>query len=194
MLRALRATLHRNNGRTTRAECRRGSERFTLPKPCSFRYSAVTFNTHRIHYDRRYAMEVERYPGLVVHGPLIATLLLDLAQTRVDSDRIQRFHFRAKRPTFDTSDFSVCGAPAATVTARCGRPTTPAASRLTPRRGSWGPHDRTHLARVDDAHRMPTPTKNFFVPRFSRVSRIEESTDFTGSTFCDATRRRRSSS
>jgi 3-methylfumaryl-CoA hydratase len=77
-----------------------------------FRYSAVTFNTHRIHYDRRYAMEVERYPGLVVHGPLIATLLLDLAQTRVDSDRIQRFHFRAKRPTFDTSDFSVCGAPA----------------------------------------------------------------------------------
>jgi len=77
-----------------------------------FRYSAVTFNTHRIHYDRRYAMEVEHYPGLVVHGPLIATLLLELAQTQVGRDRIQRFHFRAKRPTFDTSDFSVCGAPA----------------------------------------------------------------------------------
>ena len=43
-----------------------------------FRYSALTFNGHRIHYDRRYVTEVEGYPGLVVHGPLIATLLLDL--------------------------------------------------------------------------------------------------------------------
>ena len=43
-----------------------------------FRYSALTFNAHRIHYDRRYATEVEGYPGLVVHGPLIATLLMDL--------------------------------------------------------------------------------------------------------------------
>ena len=45
-----------------------------------FRYSALTFNGHRIHYDRRYATEVEGYPGLVVHGPLIATLLLDLVR------------------------------------------------------------------------------------------------------------------
>ena len=43
-----------------------------------FRYSALTFNGHRIHYDRRYVTEVEGYPGLIVHGPLIATLLLDL--------------------------------------------------------------------------------------------------------------------
>jgi hydroxyacyl-ACP dehydratase HTD2-like protein with hotdog domain len=43
-----------------------------------FRYSALTFNGHRIHYDRRYVTEVEGYPGLVVHGPLIATLLMDL--------------------------------------------------------------------------------------------------------------------
>ena len=77
-----------------------------------FRYSALTFNTHRIHYDRRYATEVEGYPGLVVHGPLIATLLLDLMQTHVGRERIERFHFRAKRPTLDTSDFSVFGAPA----------------------------------------------------------------------------------
>jgi 3-methylfumaryl-CoA hydratase len=76
-----------------------------------FRYSALTFNTHRIHYDRRYAMDVEGYPGLVVHGPLIATLLLDLMQTLVPRERIERFQFKAKRPTFDTSDFSVCGAP-----------------------------------------------------------------------------------
>ena len=45
-----------------------------------FRYSALTFNAHRIHYDRRYATEVGGYPGLVVHGPLIATLLLDLVR------------------------------------------------------------------------------------------------------------------
>jgi len=76
-----------------------------------FRYSALTFNGHRIHYDRRYATEVEGYAGLVVHGPLIATLLLELIQTHVPAERIERFQFRAMRPTFDTSDFSVCGAP-----------------------------------------------------------------------------------
>jgi len=76
-----------------------------------FRYSAVTFNTHRIHYDRRYATEVEGYAGLVVHGPLIATLLLDLMQAHVGRERIERFQFKARRPTFDTSDFAVHGAP-----------------------------------------------------------------------------------
>src|SRR5665647_1448780 len=45
-----------------------------------FRYSALTFNGHRIHYDRRYVTEVEGYPGLIVHGPLIATLLVDLVR------------------------------------------------------------------------------------------------------------------
>jgi 3-methylfumaryl-CoA hydratase len=76
-----------------------------------FRYSALTFNTHRIHYDRRYAMDVEGYAGLVVHGPLIATLLLDLMQTHAPDEHIVRFQFKAMRPTFDTSDFQVCGAP-----------------------------------------------------------------------------------
>ena len=53
-----------------------------------FRYSALTFNAHRIHYDRRYATEVEGYPGLVVHGPLIATLLMDLLRRhQPDSER-----------------------------------------------------------------------------------------------------------
>ena len=77
-----------------------------------FRFSALTFNTHRIHYDRRYATDVEGYRGLVVHGPLIATLLLDLMQEHIGQGRVERFQFRAKRPTFDTSDFAVCGAPA----------------------------------------------------------------------------------
>jgi 3-methylfumaryl-CoA hydratase len=78
-----------------------------------FRYSALTFNGHRIHYDRRYATGMEGYAGLVVHGPLIATLLLELIQTRVPAEGIERFQFKAIRPTFDTSDFSVCGAPTA---------------------------------------------------------------------------------
>lgn len=79
-----------------------------------FRYSALTLNTHRIHYDRRYAMQVEGYAGLVVHGPLIATLLLDLVQSHVPAKPIARFSFKALRPTFDTGDFAVWGASADT--------------------------------------------------------------------------------
>ena len=75
-----------------------------------FRYSALTFNAHRIHYDRRYATEVEGYPGLVVHGPLIATLLLDLLRTERPDARVTDFEFRAVRPIFDTAPFMVCGA------------------------------------------------------------------------------------
>jgi 3-methylfumaryl-CoA hydratase len=66
-----------------------------------FRYSALTFNGHRIHYDRRYVTEVEAYPGLVVHGPLIATLLLDLLHRHVPDARLASFRFKALRPAFD---------------------------------------------------------------------------------------------
>jgi len=76
-----------------------------------FRYSALTFNGHRIHYDRRYATEVEGYPGLVVHGPLIATLLLDLLRRHEPEADIARFSFRAVGPLFDTAPFAVCGRP-----------------------------------------------------------------------------------
>ena len=76
-----------------------------------FRYSALTFNGHRIHYDRRYVTTVEGYPGLVVHGPLIATLLLDLVRRRAPSAVVSAFEFRAVRPTFDLNPFSVCGTP-----------------------------------------------------------------------------------
>ncbi len=78
-----------------------------------FRYSALTFNGHRIHYDRRYVTGVEGYPGLVVHGPLIATLLLDLLRREHPDARLASFSFRAVRPTFDLNPFSVCGEPAA---------------------------------------------------------------------------------
>jgi 3-methylfumaryl-CoA hydratase len=76
-----------------------------------FRYSALTFNGHRIHYDRRYATDVEGYPGLVVHGPLLATLLLDLLRWNLPEAQVTRFEFRAVSPLFDTADFLVCGAP-----------------------------------------------------------------------------------
>jgi len=69
-----------------------------------FRYSALTFNGHRIHYDRRYCTEVEHYPGLVVHGPLIATMLLGLVD-----EPVSKFTFRAVSPLFDTEPFLVCG-------------------------------------------------------------------------------------
>jgi 3-methylfumaryl-CoA hydratase len=74
-----------------------------------FRYSALTFNGHRIHYDRRYVTEVEGYPGLVVHGPLIATLLLDLLRRKLPDAKVLRFGFRAVKPTFDVAPFQVCG-------------------------------------------------------------------------------------
>jgi len=78
-----------------------------------FRYSALTFNGHRIHYDRRYVTEVEGYAGLVVHGPLIATLLLDLLRReRPDAD-VATFRFKAIRPTIDLHPMAVHGAPSA---------------------------------------------------------------------------------
>ncbi len=74
-----------------------------------FRYSALTFNGHRIHYDRPYVTQVEGYPGLIVHGPLIATLLVDLVRRHLPQGRIRRFSFRALRPLFDIHRFTVCG-------------------------------------------------------------------------------------
>jgi len=76
-----------------------------------FRYSALTFNGHRIHYDRKYVTEVEGYPGLIVHGPLIATLLLDLLRSERPDAVVRRYEFRAVRPLFDINAFDVCGEP-----------------------------------------------------------------------------------
>ncbi|MGF6274692.1 3-methylfumaryl-CoA hydratase [Massilia sp. UYP11] len=78
-----------------------------------FRYSALTFNGHRIHYDRSYVTGVEGYPGLIVHGPLIATLLIDLVRRALPDADIARFSFRAVAPLFDTASFAVCGKPGA---------------------------------------------------------------------------------
>ena len=78
-----------------------------------FRYSALTFNGHRIHYDRKYVTEVEGYPGLIVHGPLIATLLMDLVRRQMPGAEVASFSFKAVRPTFDLYAFKVNGAPQA---------------------------------------------------------------------------------
>jgi len=74
-----------------------------------FRYSALTFNGHRIHYDRKYVTEVEGYPGLIVHGPLIATLLMDLLRRHLPDADVATFRFKAVRPTFDLHPFKVNG-------------------------------------------------------------------------------------
>jgi len=76
-----------------------------------FRYSAVTFNSHRIHYDHPYVTRVEGYPGLVVHGPLTATLLVDLLRRSAPGVKLKTFAFRAMRPLYDTANFSTCGLP-----------------------------------------------------------------------------------
>ena len=73
-----------------------------------FRYSALTFNGHRIHYDRPYATEVEGYPGLVVHGPLLATWL-SLFASRKSGRELKKFWFRAKNPVFDLHHFYLTG-------------------------------------------------------------------------------------
>jgi 3-methylfumaryl-CoA hydratase len=76
-----------------------------------FRYSAVTFNSHRIHYDHPYATRAEGYAGLVVHGPLIATLLLDLLRRNAPGASVKSFAFRAMKPLCDTAPFETCGKP-----------------------------------------------------------------------------------
>jgi len=80
-----------------------GSHRMLFPSaPLLFRFSALTFNSHRIHYDLPYAQDAERYRGLVVHGPLTATLLLDLARRELGDNALANFAFRGLSP-------AICG-------------------------------------------------------------------------------------
>ncbi len=74
-----------------------------------FRFSALTYNAHRIHYDRAYATEVEGYPGLVVHGPLQAIALAELCRRHVGGRQVVRFVFRARRPAFDGTPLQLRG-------------------------------------------------------------------------------------
>lgn len=76
-----------------------------------FRYSALTYNGHRIHYDDRYATGVEGYAGLIVHGPLLATLLLELVREWAPARRLARFEFKAHAPLTVGEDLTVHGRP-----------------------------------------------------------------------------------
>jgi 3-methylfumaryl-CoA hydratase len=76
------------------------------------RHSALTFNGHRIHYDRPYCRE-EGYRGLVVHGPLLATWLLDLLRRAMPAAGLRRFNFRALRPAFEGVPITLAGRPTA---------------------------------------------------------------------------------
>jgi 3-methylfumaryl-CoA hydratase len=88
-------------------------QRTLTPDPVLlFRYSALTFNGHRIHYDAPYATAVEGYPGLVVHGPLLATLLLDLVRREAGGAVIDAFSFRAVAPAFAGAPVTLHGTPA----------------------------------------------------------------------------------
>ncbi len=73
-----------------------------------FRYSALTMNGHRIHYDLPYARDEEAYPALVVHGPLQASLLIELAARNLDKP-IAKFAFRGQQPAFAGAPLFVCG-------------------------------------------------------------------------------------
>ena len=76
-----------------------------------FRYSALAFIGHRIHFDKPYATEVEGYPDLVVHGPLIATLLMDLLRRNQPQTTVLDFSFKAVRPSFLGNALNLCGRP-----------------------------------------------------------------------------------
>jgi 3-methylfumaryl-CoA hydratase len=78
-----------------------------------FRFSALTFNSHRIHYDRRWAMEVEGYPDLVVHGPLTSTLLIDFARDSNPGRSIRVYATQARAPLFADAPFELRGRPTA---------------------------------------------------------------------------------
>jgi 3-methylfumaryl-CoA hydratase len=74
-----------------------------------FRFSALTFNGHRIHYDKQYVTAIEHYPDLIVHGPLLALLMLELVRTNLPDAVVKTFSFRGVRPTFVPQRIFVCG-------------------------------------------------------------------------------------
>jgi 3-methylfumaryl-CoA hydratase len=98
------APLRQNQAAPTDADYR---QHYTLDNTTLFRYSALTFNGHRIHYDVDYCRSVEGYPNLVIHGPLVATLLLDLYSQQ--HQPFNWFHYRAKSPLFLPHQFTING-------------------------------------------------------------------------------------
>lgn len=106
-----------------------------------FRFSALTYNAHRIHYDRDYAVGVEGYPGLVVHGPLQALLLADLAGRVLPGRTVSEFSFRSYAPVFDGAPLELRARPTApgevelAVLTSLGRRAMSATATVVPREG-----------------------------------------------------------
>jgi hydroxyacyl-ACP dehydratase HTD2-like protein with hotdog domain len=111
-------------------------EDHTLDSPTLFRFSAVTFNSHRIHYDQPYATSIEGYPALVVHGPLTALLVAEAIRTKAGRP-LDRFEFRASAPLFVDLPFAIVGtsgeAPEAHVVRNDGLEAMHVMARLMPR-------------------------------------------------------------
>ena len=76
-----------------------------------FRYSAIRFNSHRIHYDREYVTEIEGCPGLIVQGSLISQLMQEMCRANMPDATLIGFSFRTLKPLYDTGPFVICGAP-----------------------------------------------------------------------------------
>jgi 3-methylfumaryl-CoA hydratase len=101
-----------NSGKTAVApEDLEFSREITLDPVMLFRYSACTFNSHRIHYDYKYVTEVEGYPGLIEHGPLIATFLMELSLANNPDGKVRSYIFQAHSPLFENNSFTVAGKP-----------------------------------------------------------------------------------
>jgi 3-methylfumaryl-CoA hydratase len=99
-------TKHRNSNVTNHGDF---EKLLAFDTKLLFRYSAVTFNAHRIHYDREYAVQHENYPGLLVHGPLLATILADLLIEARAGTGLKSFSFRALAPVFDLTPIRLHG-------------------------------------------------------------------------------------
>jgi 3-methylfumaryl-CoA hydratase len=91
------------------AEPQHWQEAVALDPVLLFRFSALTYNAHRIHYDREYTREVEKYPDLVVQGPLQAILMMEAARRHAPEKRVSSFSFRGVRPLFAGDTATVCG-------------------------------------------------------------------------------------
>jgi 3-methylfumaryl-CoA hydratase len=80
--------------------------------PLLFRFSAIRFNSHRIHYDRDYVTKVEHLPGLVVQSSLISQLLIEMCRRELPTRQLASFGFKSVRQIYDTGKFTIAGAPA----------------------------------------------------------------------------------
>src|ERR1043165_1458631 len=84
------------------------------PKPTLlFRFSAIRFNSHRIHYDRDYVTKVEKLPGLVVQTSLICQLMIEMCRRETPNRTLSAFGFQPARQTYDTGNFTIAGSPSA---------------------------------------------------------------------------------